>query len=130
MFTPLSRPSRTIDVEPVLLDTTTHLPDGARVRLRLPQAGDRQGLLQLYGRLGVHATPLDLERALRFDPRRRAVVCATAWVGVTETIVGYAAIDLDAQTLDVLMVDEDLAPGLRVVLESVLTARGAGRDAA
>jgi hypothetical protein len=114
----------------VLLDSTTQLPDGSRVRLRLPHAADRSGLHALHQRVGVLADDLDLARVLRFDPRRRAVVCATAWVGGTETIVGYGAIDFDDIAPHLLIADTALAPGLHVLLETALIRHVAARHAA
>jgi hypothetical protein len=114
----------------VLLDSTTHLPDGARVRVRLPHVTDRPAMHALHARLGLRADDLELARALRFDPRRRAVVCATVWVGAAETLAAYAAMDLAARRLELLVADEELAPGVRDVLMAVLTEHAAGRDAA
>jgi hypothetical protein len=114
----------------VLLDTTTQLPDGVRIRLRLPHATDLDGMRALHDRLGLKADELDVARALRFDPRRRAIVCATAWLGGAEAIVGYGAISFDRSTPDLLVVDEALAPGLRALIETLLLDQVGGRDAA
>lgn len=108
-----------------LLHHTTTLADGARVRLRLPHAGDRPGLHALHARLGVAADELELARAVRFDPRRRAVACATAWHGAAETIVGYGAIDNGADAPDLLVCDDGLAPGVRDLLADALRAHAA-----
>jgi hypothetical protein len=107
----------------VLLDATTHLPDGLRIRVRLPHAGDRPGLHDLHLRVGVEADDLELSRALRFDPRARAVACATAWLDGAEVLVGYGAIDRGAERPDLLISDEAAAPGVRDVLARALQMR-------
>jgi hypothetical protein len=112
------------------LDATTTLPDGTHVRVRLPQAADRAALRALHARLRLAAEELELARVLRFDPRERAVVCATAWLDGGPQVVGYAAIDRDAAEPDVLVADEDLAPGIGAVLAQALRRRPAGRRAA
>ena len=60
-----------------------HLPSGARVRLRLPVRADTERLRSLVGEEAA-------ERLLRFDPRRRAVICALDF----EEVVGVGSIDL------------------------------------
>lgn len=107
----------------MLLDSTTHLPDGLRIRVRLPHAGDRPALHDLHLRVGVEVDDLELSRALRFDPRARAVACVTAWVDGSEVVVGYGAIDRGAQRPDLLISDEAAAPGVRDVLTRALALR-------
>lgn len=112
--------------KPILILLATHatLPDGTRVRLRLPQSRDRAGTVALLTRLGVStgAHELDARRALRFDPRERTVVCATVWTAAGETVVGLGGITFATGHVDLLLTDEELAPGLRAVLRSVLAA--------
>ena len=108
------------------LDATHTLADGTHVRVRLPQASDRAALRALHARLGIAADDLELAWALSFDPRRRAVICATAWLGGGPQVVGYAAMDHVAAEPDLLVADEELAPGVGDVLIGVLT-RGATR---
>lgn len=112
------------------LDATTSLPDGTRVRLRLPHATDRPALHALHARLGLRADELDVARVLRFDPRRRAVVCATAWTQEGPLVVGYGSIAHGALHPDVLLADEVRTPGLRALLGDVLRRRAADRAAA
>jgi hypothetical protein len=112
------------------LDATTSLPDGTRVRLRLPHAADRPELHALHARLGLHADELDVARVLRFDPRRGAVVCATAWTDRGPLVVGYGAIAHGDAHPEVLVADEARAPGLSEVLGDVLRRRAAERPAA
>ena len=91
------------------------LPSGHRVRVRLPQRGDLAGLLALHERAGRATTELQARRLLRYDPRSHAVLCATAWVDGTETLVGFAAGAPGAELAEML-VDEARAPGLSGVL--------------
>lgn len=102
------------------LDATTSLPDGSRIRLRLPQTADRHRLVDLHARLGLHHDDLDAARELRFDPRARTVVCAIVWDGGQETLAGWAGADRGERTPDLLLADEALAPGVtRVLLEAI-----------
>lgn len=107
------------------LDATTTLPDGSRARVRLPRRSDRPALRALHGRLGFEVDELALARALRFDPRRRVVACITAWVDGAERLLGYGAIDLGADDVEVLVVDVAGAPGCDVVLSDALRDRAA-----
>lgn len=113
----------------MLLNATTALADGARLRIRLPHRADRTGLRALLERLGLAGDDLELVRALRFAPRERVVACATAFVGGSERLVGVGAIDLGAREPDLLVVDEAQAPGARVALAFALRERSL-RDAA
>ncbi len=113
-----------------MLDTTTTLPDGVRVRVRLPHASDRPGLRALHAHLGFEVGELELARALRFDPRRRVVACVTAWDGTAERLVGYGAIDLGADDVDLLVVDATRAPGAAELLRGGLRTRAQGSRAA
>jgi hypothetical protein len=99
------------------------LPDGLRVRLRLPHGSDLPRLAALVDGLQRRPDELEAGRLLRFDPRRRLVLCATAWIGGSETLVGYGAIDLlpDAAP-DVLLADEVAAPHVAELLAGVLRA--------
>jgi hypothetical protein len=76
-----------------LLHRFHDLPDGRRVRLRLPLARDRAALHELLGRLGLAADELDVGRALRWAPNRRVAVLATTWADDGERVVGFAAVD-------------------------------------
>ena len=113
----------------MLLNSTTTLPDGARLRVRLPQAIDRAGLRALHERLGLHLEDLDIARVLRFDPRAVTVGCASVWDGATETVVGYGAIYPHAEDPHLLVCDEAAAPGVRDALTDALREHGASRAA-
>ncbi|MTD45670.1 hypothetical protein GKE82_15590 [Conexibacter sp. W3-3-2] len=105
------------------LDATTSLPDGTRVRLRLPHAADRPRLGDLLGRLGLAHDELDLARELRFDPRARTVVCAIVWDGSDQLLAGWAGADRGQAAPDLLLADETLAPGVRALLLDALAQR-------
>jgi hypothetical protein len=113
-----------------MLGLATTLPDGSRMRVRLPHALDRAGLRALHARLGLHAEEFDIAHTLRFDPRQEAVACATAWVGGSEMLVGYGAMRLGAEEPHLLVSDEALAPGAGEALATALRERASGRDAA
>ena len=83
----------------MLLHTSHPLPDGRRVRLRLPRAHDRAGLHELLASLGLEADDFELRRALRCVPRRRLAVCATVWDGERERLAGFGALEAGTLTL-------------------------------
>lgn len=102
------------------------LGDGTAVSLRHPHRRDRAGVHELLRRIGVAADDLELRRALRFDPQRRAVVVATSFDGSAEQVVGLAAMDLHAGGLPDLLVAAPAADsGLRTLLAGALLARAA-----
>lgn len=105
------------------IDAATTLPDGARLRIRLPHRSDRAAIGALLERLGLAAEELTIARALRFPPQERAVVCATAWVAGHPQVVGVGAIDLGAREPDFLLADEALAPGVGERLRGALRER-------
>jgi hypothetical protein len=114
-----------------LLSTTT-LPGGLRVRIRLPQRADRTGLIDLSVRLGAPLDEVAARRALTFDPRRRMVMCATGWLGGSETLLGVGTVDRGAAVCEIVLADEESAPGVSALLASALTdwARGPQAGAA
>jgi hypothetical protein len=74
----------------------------------------------LLGQRGVEASDLELERLVRYDPRRRVVLCAMAPIRGAETVVGVGAIDLDAAEPETIVVDERLTDGLGTLLAEAL----------
>lgn len=102
-----------------VLDRHHHTHAGARVRLRLPLVHDAPALDELLARLGLATGELEARRALRWAPRRRVALCATAWDGRRESLVGFAALDCGPDRATVLA-DEERAPGVRVLLEAAL----------
>jgi hypothetical protein len=96
------------------------------VRLRLARPGDGPGIRALLAQHGIDPEEFELGRLTHFDPRHRAVICATALIGATETIVGLGAIDVDGNedaVPDALVVDERLTDGLGELLHAALTGR-------
>src|SRR3954453_6650563 len=73
---------------------STALPNGLRVRVRLPHGSDRAALRDLHERAGVPLDELALTRLLRVDPRRRCALVATAWVSGAQSVVGFADCDV------------------------------------
>jgi hypothetical protein len=83
----------------VLLHGFHPLPDGRRVRLRLPHTLDRAELHELLREHGLTADEIDVRRALRCVPRRRLALCAVEWAGSSERLVGFGALEAGAVTL-------------------------------
>jgi hypothetical protein len=114
----------------VLLTRTHPLPDGSRVRLRLPHAADRAGLTALHERLGAPLDDVRMGRILRFDPRACLSVCATMLTGSTEVLVAYGHIDRSGEG-SLVVADEQLAPGVSELVAAALAeVRPAGGRAA
>ena len=107
-----------------LLSRSYELPSGPRVRLRLARPTDLPGIRMLLAERGLPATEIGLERLVRYEPRRRAVICATAPLDGTEAVVGVGAIELepDAEP-DILVVDEHVTDGLGPLLADALVQR-------
>jgi hypothetical protein len=107
-----------------LLSRSYELPAGPRVRLRLARRSDVPGFRALFAQRGIPVTDFELQRLVRYDPRRRVVICAMAPVRGAETVVGVGAIDLDAAAEpDTVVVDERLTDGLGTLLAEVLVQR-------
>jgi hypothetical protein len=106
-----------------LMSQVYPLPDGQRVRLRIVQRRDEQQIRAIFAQVGSEPEDFEVMRLLRSDPRRRAVICATALVGTTETVVGLGAIELggraDAEP-DVLIADMRVGEGLDELLRGAL----------
>ncbi len=113
-----------------LLARSYELPRGPRVRLRLPGPGDAPAIGDLYVRCGLEAGELELARLLRFDPRTRVVIAATALVDSRETTVGIGSIALKADAPDTVVVDGQLTDGLDELLRRALIGRARAITAA
>lgn len=98
-------------------------PEGPSLRVRLARTADRRALADLLTRLDHPDADLAAARMLRYDPRRRLVLCATAWDGGREVVVGVAVTAGRGGALDVLITDEDLAPGAGDALRDGALAR-------
>jgi hypothetical protein len=107
-----------------LLDASTTLPSGPRVRVRVPHRADADGLRALLDRLGLAAAELELSRALRPDPRERLSVVAVVLVDRTEEVVGFAAMERDADDAELVLADEERAPGVGALLAGALAEHG------
>ena len=111
-----------------MLDRSTSLPDGTRIRIRLPHGSDRRALRALHERAGMAADDLSLTRLLRVDPRVRCALVATAWAAGVEEIVGFAVGDVEAGEPDAIVVDPAHSDHLAELLARALEHR-AGRVA-
>jgi hypothetical protein len=102
------------------------LPRGPRVCLRLARVGDLPGLEDLFARQGRPDDRLELARLVRSDPRRRLVICATALIDSVPTVVGVAAVSLEAPGCvepELLVVDDGITDGLGELLAAALHGR-------
>jgi hypothetical protein len=109
-----------------LLAQTYPLARGPRVRLRLPQVGDAPAIRSLLERQGLDPEELAVARLVRFDPRRRIVICAAALIDSRETILGVGEIGLGPEATVApkqLYVDEQLTEGLDELLTQALVGR-------
>jgi hypothetical protein len=107
----------------VLLNRSTTLATGQRVRVRLPHGSDRGGLLALHARLGHAADAATITRLTAHDPRTRAVVCAVGWTSEGQSVLGLAAGDVGADGPDLLLLDTAAHPGLDRLLTAALAER-------
>jgi len=106
-----------------LLSRVYRLPSGQRVRLRFVQRRDEDQIRGLLTDSGHMHQDLDVMRLVRFDPRRRAVICATALVGSTETVIGLGAFEHDSRPSsepDLLISDGRNGEGLDELLIGAL----------
>ena len=78
-----------------LLARSYALGRGPRVCLRLARPRDGVGVARLFWSHGLEPDELEVARLVRFDPRHRISICATALIDSAETVVGVGAIDLD-----------------------------------
>jgi hypothetical protein len=107
-----------------MLSRSFALPAGPRVRLRLARLSDAAGVRALLEQRGVEATDVEVSRLVRHDARERVSICAVAWVGGAESIVGVGASDLaPGSEPDTLVVDERLTDGLGPLLAMALADR-------
>ncbi|HEX3976476.1 MAG TPA: hypothetical protein VHW96_09440 [Solirubrobacteraceae bacterium] len=99
------------------------LPRGPRVCLRLVRRRDLAAIADLYGRQGIAVHELSLARLVSFDLLSMLVLCATALVDSTETVLGVGAIELVRPTEPTLVVvDEHQTDGLNELLSGALVA--------
>lgn len=107
------------------------LPAGLLLRLRLARPGDELLLAELLAEIGVQAGELDLARLVRFDPRRRLVVCATVLIDSTESAVGFGTITSGRgdPAPDAIVVHPEHDEVVRELLSRALTGWGRAREA-
>jgi len=93
------------------------------VRLRLAHHADARAMAELLTERGHGTSEVELAQLVRADPRRRVVLCATAPLNGTETLVGFGALDLEGE-VDTLVIDDRLAgEGLGTLLLEALASR-------
>ncbi len=116
------------DFDPgALLARSYELRNGLRVCLRLARVRDQSAIEQLFARTGRPLGDLEIARAVRSDPRQQIVICATALLEYTETVVGFGAIAVSAADDPggprpwLLVVDE--TEGLAPLLTGALAGR-------
>ena len=93
----------------MLIDRHHRLADGRRVRLRLARPRDHAALQGLLGELGLACDELDARRLLRCSPGRSVTVCATAWEGARDRLVGVGAMALPGRAETLLAADLAIA---------------------
>lgn len=106
------------------------LADGPRVCLRLARVRDRDGIQRLHEANGIAIDELELARLVRFDPRRRLVICATALLNGSETIVGIGAMELDGELAPWLLLVDARAEGLHELVQGALVGHAQALAAA
>jgi hypothetical protein len=87
------------------------------------QPRDGSAIRAFLAERGLGIDELELARLLRFDPRRRAVICASALMDGREAIVAVGGIGLDAHMPDTLVVADDSERALRALLVGALCGR-------
>ncbi len=78
------------------VDPRDPLPDGTLISMRRVRLRDLDALRSLAAHAGVLCEEFELARLVRSDPAERLVLCATALVESTETVVGIGVIELGA----------------------------------
>ena len=95
--------------------------------LRLARSRDAGGVADLLWAHGQEPDELELARLVRFDPRRRLAIVATALLEGVETVVGIGAVDLEPDSsgpkTTYVLVDESRTDGLDQLLRSALSGR-------
>lgn len=113
-----------IDFEPSYLGGHSHeLPRGPRVRLRLVQIRDQRAIGSFLTEHGIASGELEAARLAASDPQERVAICATAFAGGSEMVIGVASIDVGAEDPELLVVDSELTDGLEDLLTQALLRR-------
>ena len=113
-----------------LLARSYPLPDGGRVRLRLLRRSDAAAVRVLLATAWAVPDDLELQRLLRFDPRRRLAIAAVSLRARGEALLGAGAIDLaPGAEPDLIVVDPDHGAALEELIAWALRARARRRAA-
>jgi hypothetical protein len=100
-----------------------------RLRLRLARSSDRDAIQRLIDAHGNGGVEFQLGSLVHFDPRRRYVLCASALIDSTETVVGLGVIEFDGEDASTPSVVVDPRyPEVAELLSQALSARA--REAA
>jgi hypothetical protein len=116
----------TPDTQPTqpLLGRSYQLPDGPRIHLRLARRRDATGVSALLASdRSADDEPTSVREFVHFDPRYRAVACATALIDGSERVVGIGAITLGASEPDLVLVDAACRDALPDLLHRALVGR-------
>jgi hypothetical protein len=113
-----------------LLARTYPIPGGNRVRLRLLRQSDAPALRTLFDSARAVPDELELQRVLRFDPRRRVAIAAVSPRPRGEALLGAGAIDLHpGAEPDLVVVDPECGESVERLLTDALRARARRRAA-
>lgn len=109
----------------VLLAHSFELARGPRVRLRLAQLRDLKAISELVRaqRGAEHQADEDPSALVKSDPRTHVAICATALIGLRETILGFGAIEVGERSPTLLVVDRAQTGGLEDLLTQALLSR-------
>jgi hypothetical protein len=109
-----------------LLGHTYVLSGGLRVRLRLARSSDTLWIRNLLAERSADGEELPPPQLVEFDPRQRVVLCATALIGGSETLIGVGSIALDGDEPaqpDMVIVDGQHGAELAELLTGALVGR-------
>jgi hypothetical protein len=107
-----------------LMGRSFPLSTGVRVRLRFARPADQAGIVQLLAAQGRDVAPRRIGELVRFDPRRRLVICGTALLGHAETVVAVGTIELGQETAEPqVLVDPRVGDGLAELVSGALVGR-------
>ena len=118
-----------IDGENILFGRTYTLEEGEQVRFRLARSSDHRAVAELAASAGTDVDELGIARLLHADPRRQAVLCATALVDARETMLGFGATPLVSErepgARSLVIVDPEIGAELRGLMTLALASRRA-----
>ena len=93
------------------------------------QPRDTAAIRAFLAEQGLGIDAFDLARLVHFDPRRRAVICASALVDSREVVLALGAINLDAPGPDLIVTASESPDALRELLVDALWGRTHARAA-